>query len=173
MPAKKTLKKLTNEQSWWNTLPGTITKVTGLLIAISGLIGALMGVVNGFKDLPFLHPSALCRDYGQGLQTALIRIGTQDLESFEIADVTSLGKTRLLNITEDGIKIVGNVQFSYSEVKDEFEIIAVVDNNCRSRLDSPVYKKSGEEFSITLNKNYTITFSYKEKSIFATAKYDN
>ncbi|MBI4761444.1 MAG: hypothetical protein ACOYYF_02950 [Chloroflexota bacterium] len=164
-PKKRTVKTPPVEEkpSWWKTLPGVITGITAFIVAVTGLITALASV-----QLPELfRVKGDCGRYGEGVQASSIRVGSMDAPVFEYASDESLARARILEVTDNGSKILGRVQFKFDPTGNRFEIISVVDDTCLATTEEPFFVDAGSEFPVKFKDAYVATLNLKDGVIIA------
>lgn len=165
-PKKRTAKAPPAEEktSWWKTLPGIITGITAFIVAVTGLITALSSV-----QLPELfRAKGDCGRYGEGLQASSLRVGSRDAPVFEYASAESLTRARILEVTDNGSRILGRVQFKFDAATNRFEIISVVDDTCMATTEEPFFVDAGAEFPVKFKDAYVAVLNLKDGVIIAT-----
>ncbi len=158
------------QTSWWTTLPGILTAITTLILAISGLIGAIMGIAAKWPEW-FPPPAGNCSEYMDNFLNSALHLGKENQTLFEISSNTSLENVRII-VLDDETGEIGKLKFAYETANDRFEILSVVDTECRAiqqkEGQNAFYVKNGEAFPLKLVQRYTLTLTFANNIISGT-----
>jgi hypothetical protein len=177
----------TEKQSWWISIPGLLTAIAAVIVAVSTLLGTINETNWIFPTLtPAVIPSPIptltplsfgCGNYERGMENTDILINSTSNVLFRVsASTIPTMDARLLRLKADSQEI-GKIKFLFSESDDTFEIDSVVDRDCRPVPQSnslgtsippgvSIFIKNGETVSLKFDgQEYTLRLTYKDNKI--------